>query len=269
MASYRLRAKVAADRLNELGIQASINTGEADVLVISKPDGVDIPMAQAAKKEGCRIVVDICDDHYQHSKLGPQYIQIAKLADVLVSPTAEMARRTKEATGCDSAVICDPYEQEEQTPHAEGETLLWFGHQTNLGDLNPYVKMLGEWNLRVATGPAYPVPEHNKWGKEAVGDELKASNVVFLPSRKGAEYKSNNRLLNAIRGGCFAVCARHPAHIEFRKLLWVGEVMTGLTWAKANMRDLNDLVRAAQDYIRDRYSRASIGDQWASLLRSV
>jgi len=49
----------------------------------------------------------------------------------------------------------------------------------------------------------------------------------------------------------------------------VGEFYTGLRWATAFRKDLDDCVLAAQDYIRDRYSPETIGKKWAELMEGV
>ncbi len=266
MASYRYRSLVPAMHLSRVnGYSCSINGGAADILVFSKPMADDLKMLREAKKEGCKAIVDFCDDHFVKNA---HYKEMAKEADLIVCPTKVMADRILEYTGkVVDVVIPDAYEHEEQEPHAEGFNMLWYGHKGNLHDLKPWIPYITEpWKLSIATGPNYPEADKNKWGVEAIKEELTKANCVLIPTRKGAEYKSNNRLLNAVRGGCFVIAGWHPSHMEFQKMLWVGDCGTGLRWTKAFQQDLNGLVKQAQDYIREKYSPKTIGKLWEEVV---
>lgn len=270
-ASYRYRALEPAKHISRVnGFSCAINGGAADILVLSKPSLEDVVMMGEAKKEGCKVVADFCDDHFNNPSYA-FYKDVAKEADFVVVPTQVMADRVLEHTGkVADAIIPDAYEEEESEPHADGEKVIWFGHNTNVKDLRPWMGNLKDWDLTVLTGPNLPEDARSrKWTKEAQTEELSKANIVFLPTRKGAEYKTNNRLLNSIRAGCFAICAQHPSYIEFKKMVWVGDPYTGLRWVKAFRSDLNGLVKEAQDYIRDRYSPATIGSMWAKAMEAV
>jgi len=265
-ASYRYRAEMPAEYLRTHGYQANLNDGEAEILVLSKPTDDDLVLAKQAKAEGSKIVADICDDHF-HSK--PElYNGVCEIADQIVVASEIMLHRVKGYTGRDAAVIKDPYEFAESPPHAEGNDLLWFGHQRNLKELESVWNILQDRKLRVVSGPR-PIPNVIMWSPENIRAVLAVSNTVLLPTIKGREYRSENRLINAIRAGCFAVCMGHPAFDVFRKFVWVGNFPTGMRWLDANQHILNELVLEAQDYIRDRYSPETIGATWAELLDSV
>jgi hypothetical protein len=72
-------------------------------------------------------------------------------------------------------------------------------------------------------------------------------------------------MVNAIRAGCFVVAMAHPAHREFRDVAWVGDFTTGLNWTHYFKDELNDRVRAGQQYI-ERFSPKSIGAQWQQVI---
>ena len=265
MASYRYRADIPARALSEIGFETDVNQGEADVVVFSKPMLDDLQMAHAAKKEGARVIVDLGDDHLNHPALGPLYRDMLGVADLVVTPTKEMAERIYRVSGKVPEVIPDPYEQQERAPHAVGDRVLWFGHKSNLGDLKSLMPFLAKWDFHCVTGPE--AGKYIEWSPETVDQELWEANIVIIPTRKGAEYKSSNRLLNAVRAGCFVVAASHPAHDEFRKMLWVGNVKTGLDWVKAFQEDLNGLVEQAQAYVRETYSPSVVAARWAQVLQ--
>jgi hypothetical protein len=212
--------------------------------------------------------VDFCDDHFNDME-AETYRKFADIGDAFVTGTTTMRGRFYDYTKKDSFVIGDPYEQPELEPHADGDLYLWFGHFRNLPEITEVAHIVGKRKILIATGPKAPNDKMAIWGPHNLGIALAQSNIVLLPTREGMEYKTNNRLLNAIRGGCFPVCVQHPAYTEFRDMVWVGHFQTGLRWVEAYRHDLNGLVKQAQDYIRDRYSPKAIGAQWASFLESV
>ena len=266
LASYRYRSEMPAAELRRRGYTASVMEGEADVLVLSKPCEKDLELARQATLAGASIVADICDDHFErHPEL---YKETCALADKIVVGSDVMAGRVREYVNRDSVVIGDPYEMEECAPHAEGEDFVWFGHQRNLAELAGVANHLEGYKLRVVTGPKVP-PQCIAWSVETLKQVLAVSNVVALPTKPGNEYKSPNRLVNAIRAGCFAVCMSHPAYEEFKRFVWVGNFPTGLRWLKNHQHMVNDLVAQAQEFVRERYSPETIGGQWAQLFDSI
>lgn len=260
MASYRYRAMIPAEQIG-----ADINNPDAEVLVFSKP--TSIKAVKDAKDQGKKIVVDFCDDHFDHPGLGEVYRRIAELADHFVCPTETMRGRVLEVarwpTLDDVSVIPDPYEMPEMQPHAEGEALLWFGHNANIGSVSWLLKQFK--NLTVVTGPKVEggmVP----WSPENLKQEMRKANIALFPTAKDHYYKSPNRLVNALRMGLFPVCDRHPAYNEFKEFIWISEVPTGIKWCREFKKELNEMVWKGQDYIRDRFSPETIGKQWAEVL---
>ena len=269
IASYRYRAAIPCEEVGKInGYTTAMQDGEADIVVFSKPSAEQIPVAEKAKADGAKIIVDFADDHFNHSVVGPIYRRFAELSDGIVTGSTVMRGRICDYIKRDSAVIQDPYEQEECAPHADGDDFLWFGHIRNFHEVQSIFHVMGKRKLRVVVGPQ-KLPGTIRWTPDCMPKVFAASNMVLLPTQEGAEYKSPNRLLNSIRAGCFPICMRHPAYTEFRKLVWVGHFVTGLRWVDVFRQDLNGLVAQAQDYIRDRYSPATIGKQWADYLESV
>lgn len=268
MASYRYRAQIPADEVAQYnGFKTSINEGDADVVVFSKPLPEDLEVAEKAKSEGTKIVVDMGDDHFTDIE-APTYHKFAGIADAIVTASNVMRGRIYDYTKRDAVVIPDPYEQEEVEPHAEGDDFLWFGHVRNFPEIQSVLHLLGDRKLRLVSGPK-EMPQVIPWSPQNINKAFRLSNIVLLPTKQGSEYKSPNRLLNSIRAGCFPVCMTHPAYLEFQHMVWVGHFPTGLKWIEAFKSDLNGLVKEAQDYIRDRYSPREIGKQWAKFLGSI
>ena len=261
MASYRYRTQIPAEQLAD-DYSVSINSGTADIVVFSKPVEEDIELAETCKNDGTKVVVDFCDDHFNHKSLGKVYRDIAKLADTLVCNSEAMQGVIFHETGRDSSAIDDPYEQERMEPHADGLDVLWYGHQRNLEEIIPFVDKIEE--LSVCTGKNNKLNGYVTWSLEKQEEELAFANTVILPGK--VPYKTPNRLINAIMAGCFVVSKSYP---EFREFAYIGDIMQGLQWRKHFHEDLNELVSAGQDYIEKTYSPNQIGKQWSSLLASL
>lgn len=271
MASYRYRALIPAKQLSHInGYECSINGGDADVAIFSKPLPDDMEIFKTAKDQNVKTVVDLGDDHFHHQTIGPLYRKMAAEADVIVVPTEEMKKRVFENSAREATVIPDPYEEPQSEPHAVGLNALWFGHKSNITGLMPWISIAKKngFDLKIVTGPNAPKDCIN-WSPSAVKQELARANVVLLPTKPGDEYKSPNRLLNAIRAGCFPICSPHPSYTEFKHFVWMGDIRTGLHWCKAFQEELNPLVKQAQEYIEERYSPATIARAWNALLEKL
>jgi len=266
-ASYRYRAAIPAQ-----AIGATVNGGEAQALIFSKPTPDDLTLAKAMKADGLKIIADFGDDHFNHATWGPVYREMVGLADALVVPTDNMASRITKYFGCTvTAVIPDPYEEPLSTPHANGASrFLWYGHQINLKELSPWMEYLTDLDLTVVTGENHHwKADYLKWTPAIQTEQLHRANIVLIPTRKGVEYKSANRLVNALRAGCFPVCGDHiPSYHEFRQVAWVGNFSTGIKWAQAEANHLNDLVAEGQEYIK-KFSPETVGAQWRELIDEV
>ena len=267
-ASYRMRSKFPADYLG-----GTVNGGEAEIIVFTEPLPQDVELAKECKRDGIKVVVDMIDDHFRHKLVGESYAEMVKLADLVVTPTANMSDRlVKYGLRPADVVIPEAYEEPHGEPHANGaEKYLWFGCQGNLKDIRPWIKngTLNGYHLTIVTGPNENLGhDWVQWSPEVQTRALQESNIVLIPSRQGVEYKSANRLVNALRAGCFPVCGYLPSYKEFRKVAWVGKFETGLQWAKALKDELNDRVTEGQQYI-EKFSPASIGKLWEQALEAL
>ena len=113
-----------------------------------------------------------------------------------------------------------------------------------------------------------PVWVHHTWSTDTQTAELQKANLCLIPTRKGVEYKSPNRMVNALRAGCFVIADLHPAYEEFRDFVWTGNVITGIKWAQHFKQDLDAIVGEGQKYIR-KFAPSEIGKQWSQLLTSL
>jgi hypothetical protein len=87
-ASYRYRAQMPAEQVERItGHKCSLNAGAADVVVFAKPMPDDLQTIRMVKNDGARVVVDFCDDHFDHPTLYAVYRDMAKQADIITCPT--------------------------------------------------------------------------------------------------------------------------------------------------------------------------------------
>ena len=247
MASYRYRAKVPAEQIG-----GTINGGEADVVVFVKPMLDDFELAKNFKAQGCKIVFDVNDPHFDQ----PIYQNMLEIADLVTCATD--FTRLQLGRGI---VIPDPYEESEVKPHTVGNKSLWFGHQINLKDLDGWKPYLNCLDVNILTG--------KDWSTEAQSRALQQSNIVLLPSRKGVEYKTANRLVNSLRAGCFPICSHHPSYEEFRQFCWIGDPHTAIQWLSEFSHITDELVANGQEYIKDRFSPEAIGKKWKEALETL
>jgi hypothetical protein len=244
MASYRLRTQIPAQQIG-----AAINEGEADVLVFSKPTQEDVELARKAKGFA-KIVVDVCDPH--------DYSELLALADGVVC-SSEVIR-----SKVGGAVIPDPIEGPGSPPHAQGSTVFWIGHPSNLEGLRKWQKWLPGIKVNAVTDPRF-YPGAIPWSMAAQREAYQLANIVWTPSQA---WKSNNRLTQAIHEGCFVIGSATPAYKALRQFAWVGEPTTGMRFAFSR-NDLNDIVSEGQAFVRREFSPEAIGAKWRDFLSSI
>lgn len=270
-ASYRYRMAIPGAGLKKMGHKVryveSFEPVMADVAIFMK-HGIASESCQAMemKKLGVRVVFDICDNHFNNPNLAPHYRAMVGLADCVTVPTEAMAEtvRDETSTTADVVVIPDPYEHEELEPHAVGERLTWFGHNLNVREIVPYLSKLVDWKVSIVTGPNDVVPAI-PWSMENIRKLLSETNVVFIPSKKKGA--SANRMVEAIRSGCFVVASDVPqSYLPFAKWMYVGNVETGLSWVKDHQDELNERVKEAQGYVREQFDPDLISGKWEAVL---
>jgi hypothetical protein len=245
MASYRYRVQIPAVRLN-----AQINQYPADILIFAKPQPDEVEFARRAQSEGCKVVVDFCDDHFEQ----PHYQQMMEMADRVVCSTPVLAERIPRPV----YIIPDTYELDELEPHCAGSRLLWFGHKINGYSIDPFLDLP---DLRIVSNRPGAIP----WSVDTVEFELQCADIVLMPAT--ASYKSPNRTLEAIRSGCFVVAEPHPAINDFP--IWIGDIREGIEWAKQNPSAANEMTREAQAFIRTEYSPEIQASAWRTALTGL
>jgi len=249
LASSRLRAKIPQKELEKLGIGRG-----NDVLIYGK---------HFVKLEDIRgfskIVFDVCDDHLSGT-LRDYYLRHCENADYLTCNSEYMKQRLLEETGKVASVIPEPYEGEELKPSIS-PVLFWFGHQSNLKDL---ARLELDYPVHVLTN----APGFTQWTPENMKSLMGLSSIVIIPTGKSMA-KSENRMVEAIRGGHYVCAEPLPSYEPFSQFFELGDIPRHVEQALASPEESVKRILAAQDYIRDRYSPASIGKQWMEVLCSL
>lgn len=252
-ASYRYRAAIPAA---ELG--ATINDAQtANVLIYSKPDGVDLMDVKRALGDGKRVIADFCDDHFDRK----EYRDMLRLADEVVCPTQYLADKIK-VLGREAHVIPDPYEYPQVEPHCNGANLLWFGHGSNIESINRLDGLLDQPVFKVSNITGC----HRQWSHEVMLEEFSFADIVLMPAT--APYKSCNRTVEAVRQGCFVVAEPHPS-LEGFPGIWIGDIKEGIEWARQHPQEANERTKLAQIYVSQMYAPRTVAFAWSRVIQGL
>lgn len=229
-----------------------------DVVIASKHGWPDSAVVGAGK-----LVFDVCDDHFS----GPHaahYVNWCRSADAVTCNTSGMARVIQHATGRTATVIGEPHEQPECEPRIN-EHLLWFGHRSNLDDLQRVLPSLGERPITVLTNLPTEGPV-KRWTREAMDAAFERCGLVILPTGR-RQAKSANRAVESIRRGLFVVAEPLPAYSELG--VWIGDIAQGVQWALSHQEDALMRVAVAQAYVAEEFSPRRIAEQWLTFFESL
>lgn len=256
VASYRYRAQLPSHALRQAGLTVNINDLTAGTLIFAKPQPNELMEMAVAKAQGKRVGVDFCDDHFGWM----HYEEALRMADIVTCPTAEMAKRIKER-GREAIVLPDGYVSAAIEPHAHGNHVLWFGHSVNRDSIERVLPQLQGCEVRVVSNFPGAIP----WKLEEMPGHFAWADIVIMPAT--AEYKSNNRALEAAMNGCFVVAEPHPS-MEGLDEVWVGDIQEGIQWATTQPETAREATKRLQQRIIKKYSPQILGAAWKNAIRS-
>ena len=309
MASMRYRALIPARYLAQAGHEVQVvTTGEAPweaaalarleahVLVVSKSfSPATEGIAAALQRRGARVVVDVCDNHFDDPAHGAHFERLLALADAVVASTPRMAELVRARTGRECAVVSDPVEGPRGTPQLAPRIpavkVVTFGNANSMAVLAERAEELRQLaaivpvRLAVVSAPVPAVQElvarmnalapqrlqvlFAPWSAGTIWEFIKGSDAVWIPSPNGEReaVKSPNRLLEALWAGRLAIADAIPSYAPFAAYARVGTgLVAGLVGA------LNDTARAeaalaeGQAAIARSHSPFAIGRAWARAL---
>jgi hypothetical protein len=251
LASSRYRAIMPAQWLKAEGIEEG-----KDWLVIGK-HGWSWDRETSGYAHVC---FDICDDHFD-GQFSEHYRDGARKADLVTCNSAEMRRVILEKTGRNACVIPDPYEQREEEPRIS-DSLLWFGHASNLRDLSPWLERVGPLEIVTNLDRANGV---TPWSPETMDRAFSRAGLVLIPTGKSMA-KSGNRAVESLRRGLFVVAGYLPAYADLG--IFIGDIGDGIDWALSHREEALRRVKESQRYIAQEYGMDRIGRLWKQTLSS-
>ena len=250
VASSRLRATIPQAELAKMGIGKG-----RDVLIYGK-HFVEEHQLEPFKKR----IYDVCDDHFDHETLGKYYRRHVEMADIVTCNSETMQAIIKAKTGRYAFVIHEPYEHEEQAPAIEPR-LLWYGHKSNLCDIERLKPDLRHPLLIMTNQTGYP-----QWSSTAFKNAMDMNPIVVIPTGKSMA-KSENRMVEAIRCGRY-VCAEYlPAYVPFTSFFDLGNIPNQIDVVLANPLAAMAKIKDAQGFIRERYSPATVAGKWLEVIQ--
>ncbi len=276
-------------------LPSEFNLEQTDTLIFSKTaNPLNEQLAKQAKAANCRILFDVCDNHYTHPQLADHYLNMSQLADHITVSTHAMAEQVAYHTKRTATLISDPFEGLKQTPRFSPQSnhlkLLWFGHPSNLNSLQAIIPELHQFStqipltLHIVSAPNCGIKQacqqlnqqqtrlqlhFSAWSLKTTFAALKKTDIVIIPSLNNAEkqVKSPNRLIEALWAGKYVIAHPLPSYQPFKQWTWLGESLSeGLAWALANKKQVPKYISQAQTYIAKHHAPSVIGQQWEKLL---
>jgi hypothetical protein len=222
-ASERIRVDWIVKQLKDARKVDSLDeiTAEDDIVVLQKVYGAGInPNIAKMKRDGKKIVLDICDPDWQSPNLLPYVIEIVLLSDAITVPSPGMQDLIVENFGIDPKKIWviedmmdldyhNSFKIHSEIPTGEIPRLVWFGNSGTIGALAHYIPDLEELYDRIKFElvlisnqgtilPATKIPlDYYLWNLETVNMIIMECDVAINPKIVGEEYKSNNKTLTA------------------------------------------------------------------------
>jgi cephalosporin hydroxylase/SAM-dependent methyltransferase len=261
-------------------------------VVFSKSFSADnVSLAKELKERGHPVIVDICDNHFDHPSFGTDLRALCETATRIVVNTEAMAKAVEKATGGASLIVGDPLEGPRGipafAPRIPAIKILWFGHPTNLDSLAKALPQLAEAagrhpiDLTILTRPDPAVGKlvttisanppaalsarSLAWSEAETWRQLELCDLVIIPSLEDDRrlVKSPNRLLETIWAGRLAVAHPLPSYQAFSDYCCLTEdIADGIAWAIDNQAVALDRVRAGQDAIALECSAWRIAADW-------
>lgn len=304
LASVRLRAAVALERLAEQGVGVSAGDAvdpRADTVVVGKI-GADcgdgradrwLQALQSAREAGRRLLLDYTDHHLALADGAMPAFYRAALPRVhqVVVPSPHMQRLLDPHHDGPVSVIEDAIEVPVLPPRpgrrSDPPTLLWFGHGSNLGFLVDWLERrctaADRFGLLVLSGrgaiehlarhpprtPAALTMRAAEWSPQAMLQAAGLSDGCVIPSDPGHPLKSGasaNRLITALALGLPTAADPLSAYRPFAEHFF--DLSQGPVHGFVGQLDhFAALARVAQQQVVPAFGRVTVGERWAELLR--
>lgn len=301
-ASHRYRMHIPAKVLRDLGHTVDIvplndaRPSGADVSVLGKVfiDGDFQAKAKAMLEAASgRVVVDVCDNHFDKPKVGDYWKQACSRADVCVVASPAMGEVVSRYTSSPVVVIGDPLASPYGSPRAYKPSLFirkplkvaWYGMINNVTameraafDIMDRLKEPMEFHLCTSKNQAV---DHlcevfstefkkarmffHEWSEETQWKMVSECDVVLIPtnpSDAAKAVKSANRMTDAINAGRYVIASPIPAYQPFAKVASVTtDIPAALKWYTKNPAEALAKIAKGQELVKA-CSPESIAQAW-------
>lgn len=333
IASIRYRTLIPARELQKKGIENVAISPEADArrmgellagssaAVFGKMSLFDpravlesarkhLALAAHAQSLGIKVIADICEDRFDHKLLGGYWKDMVRTADRIVTSTTQLAALARQAGAQDVAIVPDPVEGRGDRPRFEPDPnwgvgsekskggarplrILWFGHQSNLDEVQEFLPALDEWvcsrsisvDFNIVTAAGFGVEQivagrkaaasgirvqHVEWTTGTAEAALQNCDLVIIPatlqnSRKRS--KSANRVTESLHAGRYVLAHPVPSYLQFADYAWIDDdLLSGMDWALAQPDSVVKKIEAGQLLIRQTYLPTEIASRWERAL---
>jgi len=301
---YELIKKEIDSRIIQIGADIDFKNLlpqlDDSIVIISKLRRPWIDFAQALlfslRGMSNKLVVDFCDNHFNHPEYKTIYNELSAAADIIVTSTDAMAAVIKQATGKNAIIVSDPYEGPQGSvrfsPDNKRLKLLWFGHTSNLHAFQaffPQLEQVGQnqpLDMHIITGKVEDIKEtcnefnrenskfcklhYSPWSMKTTWKAMRDTDMIIIPSLPDERkiVKSPNRLVESLRAGRFTLAHPLPSYIQLQDYAWINDDLpSGIMWALQNKQDIIQRVGQGQHYVNDEFSPEKIGQQWLTAIK--
>lgn len=278
--------------------------GRADVVVFQKAyEPEHLRLARRLQRQGARVVLDVCDNHFDHpaddavlADRARRLREMVAIADLVTASTPALASLVPHGR---VHVVDDLIEQPGAVrtpaiPPREGlPVVAWFGNvgsvvpRFGLVDLEAIVPELEEaaaverFQLVVCTSSRdafeariapHPIPStFVPWSPEAQGQVLASASAAVLPITPNpfTMCKTANRVATALLHGAPVIAGRIPSYEEFHPFIRFERWREHLLEVLHSPVEAARQVEAGRDYVARRFAREAIVQQWEQALHEV
>lgn len=255
-------------------------------------------LADIARDAGAKVIFDICDNQFAGNLYAENARAMAKRADLITCNTESMAAIARQYSDAPCVVINDPYEGAAKPPRFAPDgnrlRLLWYGHESHLGNLCDDITSLATAAMRtpisltllstpgkgmedVCEAIAAQYGDSFKarfvpWSLDAQWRELEYADVVVISTRPNdlTVVKSPNRLVSALRAGRMVIAHSLPSYEPFANAAWLGPNLDeGIAWVLQHRDSISDRIAGAQKIIEEQFSPRVLGRQWELTIRQL
>jgi glycosyltransferase involved in cell wall biosynthesis len=287
LASHRLRMLKPAELINTktnkkiaatVTPQTQANGVHVNVYFKHLDPAANLTGVHSGPDLGYYSVFDICDDHFDR-ELGKYYEAMCEKADAITCNSANMQTRIFDVTGKLARIIPDPISFPHGTPyHSVKPKLLWFGHSSNAKPLFHWVQQLPE-DVRVTAicdmSVNHPQVDYVPWRPMMAESRIKSSDIVLIPSTDmpWTKCKSPNRAVDALSAGKFVIVDNEEIYGELKDFVYFikspEELPKALEWYSKNPTRVVEMIKAGQEFIKQRYSDQVILNQWLAVFKDL